>query len=188
MMIPESHPSGSLPELARRQVEPARWREALHTTLLAWYREHGRALPWRETRDPYRIWLSEGMLQQTQVERAIPYYHRFLQRFPDLAALAAAHEDEVLKAWEGLGFSRLARRCPGRAAPADAPADEVVKGWEGRGFSRRARLFHQAARELLGAGGQVPAAPARFRRLPGVGAHPAGAVLSLAFGVPLPAV
>lgn len=158
MMIPESHPSGSLPELARRQAEPARWREALHTTLLAWYREHGRALPWRETRDPYRIWLSEVMLQQTQVERVIPYYHRFLQRFPDLAALAAAHEDEVLKAWEGLGFYR------------------------------RARLFHQAARELVGEGGQVPADPERFRRLPGVGAYTAGAVLSIAFGVPLPAV
>ena len=129
MMIPESHPSGSLPELARRQAEPARWREALHTTLLAWYREHGRALPWRETRDPYRIWLSEVMLQQTQVERVIPYYHRFLQRFPDLAALAAAHEDEVLKAWEGLGFYR------------------------------RARLFHQAARELVGEGARCPPIP-----------------------------
>lgn len=152
-------PGEPLPELARRAVHhPQTWRDGLQDALLAWYRTNGRSLPWRGTLDPYRIWLSEVMLQQTQVERVIPYYHRFLQRFPDLAAFAAAAESEVLKAWEGLGFYR------------------------------RVRLFHQAARELAREGGQIPADPGRFRRLPGVGDYTAGAVLSIAFGCRLPAV
>lgn len=147
-----------MPELARAWPDPEAWRRILQDRLLSWYRANRRDLPWRWTRDPYRIWLSEVMLQQTQVETVIPYYLRFLERFPDLASLAAAREEEVLKAWEGLGFYR------------------------------RARLFRQAAAELVAAGEGVPDDPDRFRRLPGIGAYTAGAVMSIAFGHPLPAV
>lgn len=74
-------------------------------SLIAWQRRHGRhGLPWQGGRDPYRIWLAEVMLQQTQVETVIPYYERFLARFPDVAALAAASQDEVLRLWSGLGY------------------------------------------------------------------------------------
>ena len=79
-------------------------------TLLAWQRKHGRhGLPWQGTRDPYRIWLSEVMLQQTQVETVIPYYQRFLACFPDVRALADAEQDEVLRLWSGLGYYARAR-------------------------------------------------------------------------------
>src|SRR5471032_3202304 len=78
--------------------------------LIAWQREHGRhALPWQGTRDPYRIWLSEIMLQQTQVAAVIPYYLRFLERFPDVVALAAASVNEVMQLWSGLGYYSRAR-------------------------------------------------------------------------------
>ena len=79
-------------------------------TLLAWQRKHGRhGLPWQATRDPYRVWLSEVMLQQTQVETVIPYYERFLARFPDVRALASAEEEDVLRLWSGLGYYARAR-------------------------------------------------------------------------------
>ena len=79
-------------------------------SLIAWQRVHGRHdLPWQRTRDPYRVWLSEVMLQQTQVEAVIPYYRRFLERFPDVVALARASEDEVLRLWSGLGYYARAR-------------------------------------------------------------------------------
>ena len=79
-------------------------------TLIAWQRRHGRhGLPWQATRDPYRVWLSEVMLQQTQVETVIPYYERFLARFPDVRALADAREEEVLRLWSGLGYYARAR-------------------------------------------------------------------------------
>src|SRR6266478_4428607 len=77
--------------------------------LLGWFREFQRDLPWRHTTDPYRIWLSEIMLQQTRVAAAIPYYERFLQRFPDVRALAAAPQEEILRAWSGLGYYSRAR-------------------------------------------------------------------------------
>ncbi len=77
--------------------------------LLEWFRQFQRDLPWRRTTDPYRIWLSEIMLQQTRVAAAIPYYERFLQRFPDVHALAAAPQEEVLRLWSGLGYYRRAR-------------------------------------------------------------------------------
>ncbi|WP_144440463.1 A/G-specific adenine glycosylase [Limnochorda pilosa] len=151
--------SPQAPPLARAAVQdPDRWRAALWDHLLAWYRASRRDLPWRSTRDPYRVWLSEVMLQQTQVETVVPYYHRFLERFPDLASLAASGEVDVLKAWEGLGFYR------------------------------RARLFRSAAAELAAEGRGVPDDPERFRRLPGVGPYTAGAVMSIAFGHRLPAV
>jgi len=127
--------------------------------LLAWYRRHRRALPWRRTRDPYRIWVSEIMLQQTQVETVRPYYAAFLRRFPTLGSLAAAQEAQVLAAWSGLGYYRRARHL--RAA-----AQRVVREH----------------------GGRLPQDPDIFRRLPGVGRYTMGAVYSIAFDRPLPAL
>lgn len=116
-------------------------------------------MPWRGTKDPYRIWLSEVMLQQTRVETVKRYWDRFLACFPTVTALAAAPEQAVLKAWEGLGYYR------------------------------RARNLHQAAKLVLSQhAGEVPSDEASFRALPGVGDYTAGAVLSIAFGFPLPAV
>jgi len=127
--------------------------------LLAWYRAHGRDLPWRHTHDPWAVWVSEVMLQQTRVETAAPYWERFLARFPDPAALASADEQDVLAAWAGLGYYR------------------------------RARHLHRAARQVVELhGGEVPGDRAAFVALPGVGPYTAGAVLSIAFGLPEPAV
>jgi A/G-specific adenine glycosylase len=132
---------------------------ALQRALLGWYARHRRVLPWRGARDPYRIWVSEVMLQQTRVATATPYYHAFLERFPTLPALARARAADVLAAWSGLGYYR------------------------------RARSLHEAAREVVREhGGLVPDEPAVFARLPGVGRYTAGAVLSIAYGRPLPAL
>ena len=127
----------------------------LRRDLLTWYKSHQRDLPWRRTRDPYRIWVSEVMLQQTQVATVIPFYHRFVQRFPDLAALARADIQAVLKHWEGLGYYR------------------------------RAHHLHRAARLLVESGdGRVPDRHQAFRALPGVGDYIANAVMSIAFDRP----
>jgi A/G-specific adenine glycosylase len=127
--------------------------------LLAWYKKNKRDLPWRKTRDPYRIWVSEIMLQQTRVDTVIPYYERFLKRFPDVAALARAPLDSVLKAWENLGY-----------------------------YSR-ARHLQEAARVIVTRfGGIIPDAKEHLLQLPGIGAYTAGAVLSIAFGKPCAAV
>src|SRR6516162_4100019 len=108
--------------------------------LLAWFRAHRRDLPWRRDRDPYRVWVSEVMLQQTQVAAVIGYFQRFLERFPTLADLAAADEQEVLRLWEGLGYYR------------------------------RARDLLAAARRLAAAhGGRFPDDPAALAGLPGLG-------------------
>jgi A/G-specific adenine glycosylase len=126
--------------------------QQLRRALLAFYAEHARDLPWRRTRDPYAIWVSEVMLQQTRVETVLRYYDRFLARFPTPAALAAADEDAVLASWSGLGYYR------------------------------RARLLHTAVREVVAHyGGQVPEAPEARRTLPGVGRYTAGAIGSIAF-------
>ncbi|MZP31225.1 A/G-specific adenine glycosylase [Heliobacterium undosum] len=127
--------------------------------LLHWYDANKRDLPWRRTKDPYAIWVSEVMLQQTRVETVIPYYHTFLGRFPDPAALAAASEEVVLKGWEGLGYYSRARHL-------QAAARQIVERY----------------------GGQIPADPDRFRSLPGVGPYTCGAVMSIAFALPEPAV
>ena len=120
--------------------------------LLAWYALNRRRLPWRETADPYAIWVSEVMLQQTQVATVIPYYHRFMQRFPTPADLAGADLQEVLKLWEGLGY-----------------------------YSR-ARNLHRAASVVTSTfDGRVPDDPAVFISLPGVGDYIAAAVMSIAF-------
>ena len=122
--------------------------------IIRWQQRHGRhALPWQGTRDPYRIWLSEIMLQQTQVATVIPYFERFVARFPDLPSLAAAHEDEVLVLWSGLGY-----------------------------YSR-ARNLHAAARALLARHeGNFPASPDLIAQLPGIGRSTAAAIAALAFG------
>jgi len=129
------------------------------TLLLAWYDEHKRSLPWREAVTPYRVWVSEIMLQQTRVEAAKEYYLRWMSRFPTLSDLAQADEEEVLKLWEGLGY-----------------------------YSR-ARNLHKAAKIVAERyGGELPCDGAALRSLPGIGAYTVGAILSIAFGVPEPAV
>jgi A/G-specific adenine glycosylase len=134
-------------------VMPRRADTEIPRLLLDWYRTNKRDLPWRRTKDPYRIWVAEVMLQQTRVDTVIPYYERFLKKFPDVRALARAREDSVLKAWESLGY-----------------------------YSR-ARHLHEAARVVVGqSGGVIPAGMADLRKLPGVGAYTAGAILSIAFG------
>ena len=132
---------------------------AVTRPLLAWYDAGHRDLPWRRTRDPYRIWLSEIMLQQTRVEAVIPYYERFLAACPDVRALAEASEQTYLKLWEGLGY-----------------------------YSR-VRNLHRAAQIVCESyGGRMPADYAALRALPGIGDYTAGAVASIAFGIPEPAV
>lgn len=127
--------------------------------LLVWYKRQSRPLPWRRTCDPYRIWISEIMLQQTQVDTVIPYYQRFVETFPDVETLADASLDQVLKAWENLGY-----------------------------YSR-ARHLHAAARMIMDTyGGKIPDTPDEIRTLPGIGPYSAGAILSIAYGQPLPAV
>lgn len=131
----------------------------LRRRLLAWYQRHQRALPWRETNDPYRVWISEIMLQQTQVDTAIPFYRRFLKTFPDVDTLARAPLQEVLKAWENLGY-----------------------------YSR-ARNIHAAARIIVDQfDGKIPDTFEAIRTLPGIGQYSAGAILSIAYGKPFPAV
>lgn len=137
------------PEIARR--------------LIAWHGQGQRPLPWRLApagqRDPYAVWISEVMAQQTRIETVIPYFQRWMERFPTVEALAAAELSEVLKLWEGLGYYA------------------------------RARNLHQAARQIVEEfGGQLPARRSDLLRLPGIGPYTAGAILSMAFGQPEPAV
>ncbi|QYK51416.1 MAG: A/G-specific adenine glycosylase [Anaerolineales bacterium] len=127
--------------------------------LLRWYHARRRSLPWREQPEPYAVWVAEIMAQQTRLETMLPYYQRWMRRFPTVQALAAAREQQVLNAWEGLGY-----------------------------YSR-ARNLHKAARQLVAeAGGHLPRSAAELRALPGVGAYTAGAIASLAFGEDVPAV
>jgi A/G-specific adenine glycosylase len=131
----------------------------LHRPLLRWFTRHGRDLPWRRSRDPYHVWVSEIMLQQTQVERVRGFFTRFIGRFPDVAALATADEQEVLRHWEGLGYYR------------------------------RARQLHAAARVVVDMhGGRLPAAPEALRSLPGIGRYTANAIASIAHDVPAPII
>lgn len=128
--------------------------EALRTVrraLVAWYRKGHRDLPWRRTRDPYAIWVSEMMLQQTRVETVLPYYERWLRRFPTVRELAAAEEHEVLHAWAGLGY-----------------------------YSRARNLRAGAQRVVAEHGGEVPLEPEQLRQLPGIGPYAAGAIASIA--------
>jgi A/G-specific adenine glycosylase len=131
----------------------------LRGALLRWYRRHRRDLPWRRTRDPWAIWVSEAMLQQTRVETVVPYYERFLRRFPDVGTLASADVEDVLGLWAGLGY-----------------------------YSR-ARNLHGAARQVMGRfRGRIPETAEALRTLPGVGRYTAGALASIAFDRPEPVV
>lgn len=126
---------------------------ALREALLSYYEKHKRDLPWRKSADPYAIWVSEIMLQQTRVDTVIPYYERFLQSFPSVQSLAAADEKEVLARWSGLGYYR------------------------------RARMLHAGAQKVVKEhGGVVPNDPKALLQLPGIGAYTAGAIASIAFG------
>ncbi len=127
--------------------------------LLAWYRAAAREMPWRGTRDPWAVWVSEIMLQQTRVSAVRERFEEFMKRFPGPAALARATDDELLSAWKGLGYYR------------------------------RARLLRDGARKVLEEhGGRIPRDPEAFGALPGIGPYTRGAVLSIAFGLPLPAL
>ena len=133
--------------------------ECISGLLLAWYDRHARVLPWRGIHDPYRTWVSETMLQQTRVETVLGYYERFLERFPTIAALAAAPEDDVLKLWEGLGY-----------------------------YSR-ARNLHKGAQQVVAEhGGVIPADVDALRKISGIGPYTAGAIASIAFDRAVPAV
>ena len=127
--------------------------------LLAWYDANKRDLPWRRTQDPYKIWISEIMLQQTRVDTVIPYYERFLDWFPTVAELAQAPEEKLLKAWEGLGY-----------------------------YSR-VRNMQKAAQQIMeNHGGVFPSSYEEISKLKGIGPYTAGAIASIAFGLPEPAV
>ena len=133
------------------------WRRRVRSRVLRWYDQNGRKLPWRETSDPYRIWISEIMLQQTTVAAVIPYFDRFLQAFPTVESLAAAEQEHVLRLWEGLGY-----------------------------YSR-ARNLHRAANVIVDENqGQFPESAELLRALPGIGPYTAGAIASFAFDEPAP--
>ncbi len=126
---------------------------------LRWFRAEKTPLPWREDRDPYHVWISEIMLQQTRIETVIPYYRRFLRELPDVAALAACPEEKLLKLWEGLGY-----------------------------YSRARNLKKCAETLVRDHGGAFPRTAEELEKLPGVGAYTAGAIASIAFGEKAPAV
>lgn len=127
--------------------------------LLKWFEQNKRDLPWRKTSDPYKIWISEIMLQQTQVEQVIPYYIRFLKKFPNVKELAQSKLDDILKVWEGLGYYR------------------------------RARYIHEGALAIVNKfGGTIPRNYEELNSLPGFGPYTCGSVLSIAYNLPFPAI
>ncbi|WP_312431507.1 A/G-specific adenine glycosylase [Lacrimispora sp.] len=133
--------------------------KAMERPLLSWYREHARALPWRDKPEPYRVWISEIMLQQTRVEAVKPYFERFMEALPGIKELAAVPEDRLLKLWEGLGY-----------------------------YSRAKNLKKTAELLVEQYGGELPASYEELKKLPGIGSYTAGAVASIAYGIPVPAV
>jgi A/G-specific adenine glycosylase len=144
--------------MGARPIDPAKVRR-LRAPLLRWYRTAKRELPWRRTKDPYAIWVSEVMLQQTTVAAVIPYWERFLERFPDTASLAAGREEDVLALWSGLGYYRRAQA-----------------------------LRRGAIAVMEHHGGRVPEEAEALLGLPGIGRYTAGAIASLAFGRETPVV
>lgn len=145
--------------VATKKIRKADPRLRLRQKLLTWYDAHKRDLPWRKTRDPYRIWLSEIMLQQTRVAAVVEYYQRFLHRFSSIQKLAAARESSVLAAWSGLGYYR------------------------------RARMLHAAAKVVVkDHAGRFPDKAVGLRELPGIGRYTAAAIASIAFDEPVAVV
>lgn len=146
----------SRPIFSSRSAPPQR---CFRESLLVWYDAHARDLPWRASRDPYRVWLSEIMLQQTRVAAVLEHYHEFLRRFPTVKKLAAAREDSVLAAWSGLGYYR------------------------------RARMLHAAAKVVVREhAGKFPNTAEELRSLPGIGRYTAAAIASIAFDEPIAVV
>ena len=130
----------------------SKWKQTFRRRLLSWYSHHKRDLPWRKSQDPYRVWVSEVMLQQTTVTAVKPYFTRFIKQFPTVEKLAAADESKVLRLWEGLGYYR------------------------------RARGLHAAAKQIVAAhGGEFPRDVATLQTLPGIGRYTAGAIASIAY-------
>ena len=145
--------------LSQDSQSAARARRRFRSALLRWYDANKRDLPWRRTRDPFRIWVSEIMLQQTRVAAVLDHYRRFFQQFPTVAALAKAREQHVLTAWSGLGYYR------------------------------RARMLHRAAKELAhDRRGPIPKTSAELQELPGIGRYTAAAIASIAFREPVAVV
>jgi A/G-specific adenine glycosylase len=135
----------------------SQWKQSFRRRLLAWFAKHKRDLPWRKSQDPYRIWVSEVMLQQTTVKMAEPHFVRFLKTFPTVKHLAAADESQVLRMWEGLGYYR------------------------------RARAMHAAAKQIVALhGGKLPRDLAELQTLPGIGRYTAGAIASMAYDLRAP--
>ena len=134
----------------------ASWLRRFRTALRRWHLRNGRDLPWRNCRDPYKVWISEIMLQQTTVAAVKPYFERFLNRFPNVSQLATANEEDVLRLWEGLGY-----------------------------YSR-ARNLRKAAQAIVANGGEFPTAIESLLTLPGIGRYTAGAIVSFAFDRPAP--
>src|SRR5262245_17917919 len=144
---------------SRQPEPPPAVARAIATALVRWFRCAHRDLPWRRTRDPYAVWVSEIMLQQTRVDVVIPYYTRFLDRFPVVGALA------------------------------EAPLEDVLAHWAGLGYYRRARQLHAAAAVVVREhAGRFPSDEPSLRALPGIGRYTAGAIRSIAFGEPAPIV
>ncbi len=137
---------------------PNRRFRSIAASLEAWFAAEQRDLPWRRAYDPYHVWIAEVMGQQTRMEVVVPYFERFVARFPDLTALAGAAEADVLALWSGLGYYR------------------------------RARMLHAGARAIAAAGGAIPRRPEELLKIPGIGRYTAGAIASIAFDDPSPVV
>lgn len=153
---PAETPGGAIPPPGYQSPEANL--AAVQEALLLWFAHNKRPLPWRERYTPYEVWISEVMLQQTQMERGVAYFRRWLERFPDVATLAAAPEEAVLQAWEGLGYYN------------------------------RARNLHRAARQIIDRDGVFPDTPEGLLALPGIGPYTAAAIASIAFNVPVACV
>lgn len=153
------HPAGNLQYLHAVRLVDSKDSRAIGRALLNWYAKKRRELPWRKSLDPYAVWVSEMMLQQTQVSTVVPYFERWMQRFPNVAALACAEESDVLHAWQGLGY-----------------------------YSRARNLRHAAQEIVRTHAGRVPELVAELRALPGIGPYSAGAIASIAYGHPEPLV
>ena len=145
--------SAIIKHVSARMAKPdSKWKQSLRRRIATWFQRNSRDLPWRRTRDPYHVWISEIMLQQTQVVTVVPYFERFIAEFPTISELASADEDQVLRLWEGLGYYR------------------------------RARQLHKAARVIVDEHqGVFPRDREAVLALPGIGRYTAGAILSIAF-------
>lgn len=154
--------------------------KGIYNRLYRWYEQHHRVLPWRETADPYCIWISEIILQQTRVNQGFAYYMRFIERFPDVATLATAHEDEVLRYWQGLGYYSRARNLH-KAAQWVMENGQFVGGETGKELAEN-HTDSAVPKE------KADAVFHHLRAMAGVGDYTAGAIASFAYNLPYPAL